>query len=220
MWIITHIVFPGCHYIWIEFLDKVGPCYSFLAQIRYIGRHCTTYGKLGIRMSVKCLSKVENAPCSVAANSRSLLPNTAAISINASMSSFDWKTGNFPLKKNNRITPAAHTSMATSQINNVDSRKEKGRTSSLSTTLQQHLRCSEPSRAGSIRLTGITAVILRVSDLLSWHEAFATCLFLHSFDVQCLLFVELVCFPMGMFFRGRCMVTSTCGATILHALFE
>jgi hypothetical protein len=35
-----------------------------------------------------------------------------AISIKASTSSFDWKIGNFPVKKQRKIIPADHTSIA------------------------------------------------------------------------------------------------------------
>ena len=50
--------------------------------------------------------------CSVAAFSIRRRPMTMAISIRASVSSLDWKRGNFFVRKNRRIIPADHTSMA------------------------------------------------------------------------------------------------------------
>lgn len=53
--------------------------------------------------------------CSAAVFSIFRLPTIVAISIRASISSFDWKSGNLPVRNDSRIVPADHTSIATFQ---------------------------------------------------------------------------------------------------------
>lgn len=54
----------------------------------------------------------KRSQCSVATFSIRRRPTTHAISKSASTSSFDWKRGNFPVKKKRRIMPADHISIA------------------------------------------------------------------------------------------------------------
>jgi hypothetical protein len=89
--------------------------------------------------------------CNVAAFSIFVFPTTHAISTSASMSSFDWNNGNFPVKKNSKIVPAAHMSTAVRPRQRNSSRVHDRPTTALQATLEEYFRCTEPSCACTVR---------------------------------------------------------------------
>jgi hypothetical protein len=89
---------------------------------------------------------------SAAAFSMRLLPSTAVISSSASTSSFDWKSGNLPVRKKSRITPADHTSRAARVSWAAQAQSYTIRTTALLAALEQDLGRPEPARTRAIRL--------------------------------------------------------------------
>lgn len=92
-------------------------------------------------------TRYENVLCRTAVRSICFLPIMVAISIKASTSSFDWNSGNFPVRKNRRIIPTDQTSIAIADYYSLSASAMKE-----STYRQSDLRISTAPRVHEILL--------------------------------------------------------------------